>query len=141
MNKKTQINNIIKYIKHGRMTLIKENPTFVWNNPQISLDRVAEMIYEQQKFVDRELLTQHLFNLYAINTFMFFCIVSKSVLDAIKFDEEYVDECISELSSLVDDGKVYKQYNGIFMLWTCEENKDVLTIEDAVGHCDVSSLP
>jgi hypothetical protein len=85
--------------------------------PGINIERAARIICDQRNFVNREMLANNIMVFYLTNTDVFDCIIGEDLRKAIQWDDEYLDECASELASLVDDGKVYEIPTGIFNAW------------------------
>jgi hypothetical protein len=102
--------------------------------PGISIERAAKMICKQRDFVNREMLTNNIMVFYLTNTDIFNCIVCENLRKHVQWDDKYLDECASDLASLIFDGKVYGVPTGIFTAWDVKkETKSSfkLTLDEA----------
>lgn len=85
--------------------------------PKISLAKAVKMINNQRDFVNREMLANNIMLFYLTNTDVFNCIVGEDLRKAVEWNDEYLDECVSEIACMITDGCVYSIPTGIFNAW------------------------
>lgn len=132
MTNKKSISQFVKKINNIRK--LRKSSLLIVNLPKVDVKKIAIMCANQEEFLCRERIIMNLLLFYACNTLDFTSIISDPLRKAVDFDENYIDECVCDIATLIGEDKVYLEGNELFYAWTTEKKKNskLLSYEEAI---------